>query len=66
MTPPPEYVKSLYFKNSADSKTFKENIRQYNNNALAFASVGMRKNGNPETTIILICALRAWAKICFI
>ena len=55
MTPPPEYVENLYLENTADSKNFKGHIRQYYN---AFASMGMRKNGNSET-IILRCAPRA-------
>ena len=43
-------------------KNFKETYRQYNN-TLAFTSMGLRKNGNSET-ILLICALRARAKAC--
>ena len=38
MTPPPDYVKNVYLKNTVDSQNFKENIRLYNK-ALAFASM---------------------------
>ena len=43
MTPPPEYLcQKCVLEKYFDSKNFNEIIREYNN-ALAFASMGMRK-----------------------
>ena len=60
MTPPPEYAENLYLKNTADSKNFKENIRQYNT---ALQVWECEKMANPKL-LYFICALRARAKPC--